>query len=276
MSPPHPPESKSFHDFERAGWNESAKAYHAGFHDLTAQAVGPMLDAVGAGQGTRLLDVATGPGYGAGAAIGRGAEVTAIDFSGAQLEIARTSYPGAKFQQGDAEALDFADGSFDAVIINFGLLHFAHPDQALAEAHRVLATGGRIAFTVWAPPEKVVGIGIVLDAIAKYGNPDVPLPPGPPFFRFSDPDECRNTLEAAGFTGVEVEEIAMMWRLQSPGRLYDNIKDGTVRTSALLAAQSDDARAAIRTAIDDGARAYKVDGGVELPMPAVMSSATRP
>jgi len=63
----------------------------------------------------------------------------------------------------------------------------------------VLHPGGRIAFTVWATPDKAVGFAMVLMAIEEHGATDVSLPPGPPFFRFSDREESRRVLLDAGF-----------------------------------------------------------------------------
>jgi ubiquinone/menaquinone biosynthesis C-methylase UbiE len=121
---------------------------------------------------------------------------------------ARRGQPALTFREGDAEALPFDAGRFDAVVMNFGLLHLARPDAELAEAHRVLRAGGRYAFTVWASPAAAVGFGLVLRAVETLGKKDVPLPEGPPFFRFSDAAETRRTLEhtairAAVRRGVE-------------------------------------------------------------------------
>jgi SAM-dependent methyltransferase len=66
--------------------------------------------------------------------------------------------------------LPFPDESFGAVGISFGMLHFPHPERALAEAFCVLQPGGRIAFTVWATPDKAVGFAMVLKAIEAHGR----------------------------------------------------------------------------------------------------------
>jgi len=149
MSGPHTFDPKAWRDFEHAGWQVAASRYHEWLGDVTMQALGPLLDAVGVVHGTRLLDVATGPGYAAAAAAQRGARAVGVDFAAAMVAEATRRFPEVEFRAGDAEALPFPDASFDAVVINFGLLHFAHPERALAEAYRVLLPGGRIGFTVW-------------------------------------------------------------------------------------------------------------------------------
>ena len=55
---------------------------------------------------------------------------------------ARRRWPALTFREGDAEALPFESSSLDAVVMNFGLLHLARPDVALAEAFRVLRPAG--------------------------------------------------------------------------------------------------------------------------------------
>lgn len=265
----------AFHDFERAGWERAAAFYGDAFGALTAQTAGPLLDAVGVSQGTRLLDVASGPGFIAGAAASRGAAIVGLDFSAAMVAEARRRQPELTFREGDAQALPFDDASFDAVVMNFGLLHLARPDAALAEAHRVLRAGGRYAFTVWAGPERAVGFGMALRAIEALGNKDVPLPEGPPFFRFSDAAETRRTLEAAGFTNVDVRELPLTWRVTSADAVFEALSRGGVRTAAVLREQTPEALEAIRTAVRKDVEAYATDGGFTLPMPAILASATR-
>jgi len=261
-----------FHDFEQAGWERAADHYGDAFGSLTSQTIPALLRAAGVGKGTRLLDVASGPGYVAAAAAGLGASVVGVDFSSEMVALAAGRYPGLEFMEGDAEALPFPDRSFAAVAINFGVLHLERPDTAIAEARRVLESGGRCAFTVWATPDVSVGFGIVLKAIETHGRMDVPLPAGPPFFRFSDAAESTRSMQAAGFSDVRVETLPLVWRLASGDALCEAFLQGAVRTAALLRAQSPDAMAKIRQSIREGAESYRNIDVIELPMAAVLSS----
>jgi SAM-dependent methyltransferase len=274
MITPEPFDPAAFHEFERTGWERASAFYRDAFGGLTRQTAPDLLDAVGADRGFRLLDVATGPGFIAAAAAARGAEVIGIDFSAAMVDAARRTHPGVEFREGDAEALSFEKGRFDAVVMNFGLLHLARPETALSEAHRVLRRGGRYAFTIWAPPERAVGFGMVLRAVNALGQSNVSLPEGPPFFRFSDQDECRRALEASGFDAVEVRELPLEWRLASADAVFDALSRGGVRTAAVLRAQAPKALAAIRDAVRVEVERYARDGTFVVPMPAVLASGT--
>jgi ubiquinone/menaquinone biosynthesis C-methylase UbiE len=266
----------AFRDFEHAGWTSNVSEYEAAFARITSQAIGPLLDAVHLRHGARVLDVATGPGYVAAAAAERGATAVGVDFSASMVARARTIYPTVEFQEGDAEAISFPDSSFDAVVMNFGMLHLARPEQAMTEAARVLKPGGAFAFTVWAKPEEAVGFGIILKAIQSHGNPGVQLPQGPSFFRFSDPAECDRTLRETGFLNVRVTSVPQVWRFNAPDELFDAIYNGGVRIKAILRAQSSEALEAIRTAAGEAAKNFTEQGAIELPMPAILASAVKP
>src|SRR5262245_2298552 len=266
----------SFRQFEHSGWQNIPQQYHQAFGELTAQSIAPLLDAAAVKKGTKVLDIATGPGYVAAAAAKRGATVIGVDFSTAMVAEAQRRNPAIEFREGDAEQLPFGNDLFDAAVVNFGILHLARPDQALAEACRVLCRGGRFGFTVWAKPEKARGCGIVLGAIAKYGSLNVPLPEGPPFFRFSEPDECIRSLFAAGFQSPKVVKVSQVWRLPSVDSLFESMKDSTVRTAGLLRAQKPKVLEQIRNAMRDESKQHQRGEAVELPMPAILASGTKP
>lgn len=268
---------QTFGQFEHGAWEKVVAEYDEFFGGLTVQSLEPLLDATGIARGMQVLDVATGPGYVAAAAARRGASVTGLDFSSAMVALARSRYPDIRFQEGNAEALPHPDASFDAVLICFGLLHFPDADQALREAFRVLRPGGRLGLSVWASADKAVGFGNMLDAIRENGNVDVGLPPGPSFFRFSDPEECRRTLGAIGFNAVRSIEIPQTWHFSSVGAWFDGVERSTVRTAALLRAQTPEAYAAVRRAFEQRGETWRRGNGkVEVPMPAMVTTATRP
>ena len=269
---------RTFHEFEHAGWEDPGvvATYHERFARITNQAIEPLLDAAGVRDGARVLDVATGAGYVAGAAAQRGADATGIDFSAAQVQMARERYPAARFEQADAEALPFEPGSFDAVVNAFGMCHFPNPDAALREAHRVLKPQGRVAFTVWDLPERAVGLGMVYAAIRAHGSLDVGLPVGPNFFLYSDPERSTKALIDAGFVSPTCRLVQQVWRLSDPDEAFEVITEGTVRAAATLRAQTAGAREAIRSMMRDTAAGYRRGDRYELPMPAVLATAVRP
>lgn len=268
--------SSAFRDLEKSGWENAAAEYDDAFARLTTQSIAPLLDALQVRQGTRLLDVACGPGYVAAAAAQRGARVLGVDFSSAMVNLARQRHPHLQFREGDAEALALPDAGFDAVAMNFGLLHLDHPERALAEAARVLAPGGRCGFTVWAPPPLTEAYRIVLGAIERHGRSDVPLPPGPPFFRYSDAAVASRALEAAGLVQARVVMVPQVWRFSRAEELFEAMLHGTVRTAALLAAQAPAALEKIRSAIDAGAAEFAGEEGIGIPMPSMLAVAHKP
>src|SRR5262245_23590908 len=127
-------DSDAFKAFESAAHDEIAEGYRDFFAGVTSHAVDPLLDAAGVRKGTRMLDVATGPGVLASRAGARGASrVIGIDIAPRMVAIAAARYPDIEFRHADAEALPFADGDFDAVVSNFGIGHFPRPERAIGE-----------------------------------------------------------------------------------------------------------------------------------------------
>lgn len=267
-------EAGAFHEFELQGWQRAADPYHRYFGALTRQAIGPLLDAVTTAPPSRksLLDIASGPGYVAAEAARRGWSPVGVDFSGSMVAIARRLHPGLDFRMGDAESLPFPNASFDAATMNFGILHLAQPETAMGEAFRVLRTGGCFAFSAWRMPEQSAGFRIVLEAVEEFGDPRVPLPPGPPFFRFGDPDESCRVLQSRGFSDVATADAPLVWRLETPGDFFEAFLQGSARTGGLLRAQAEPALAKIREAIQKRVAACRRDGRLEISMPALIVS----
>lgn len=266
-----------FHDFEQQGWDSTAGLYDTYFGSHTSNYRDALLDAAGVGAGTRVLDLACGPGYVTAAAAARGARVTGADFAPNMVAEARRLHPGCRFEVGDAEALGHADASFDAVVMSFGMLHVARPEAAAAEALRVLVAGGRFAFSVWDDPAtRAPAMGIVNAAISRHAKLDVGIPDGPPMFRFADDTESRQLMEGAGFASVRIDRVSHDWVVDSADAVFVAFRDAGVRAGALLRAQEPDALEAIAADVRQAAGAYRVGERYAFPTGAVLVSGARP
>ena len=111
-------ELRAFQEFEKSGWERAADPYHRHWGFLSSQSAEPMLNASRVVSGSKVLDVATGAGYVAAGAATRGATVVDIDFSAAQVELARKTHPDLEFERASAEALPFGANTFDPAALS--------------------------------------------------------------------------------------------------------------------------------------------------------------
>jgi SAM-dependent methyltransferase len=255
--------------FEHAGWQRAASSYRDSFAHATAPFVVPLLDAAEISRGQHVLDVACGPGNLAAAAAERGANAQGLDFSAEMVGIARGIHPEITVTEGDAEDLPFADGTFDAIVSSFGIHHVPRPELALAECKRVLRSGGRMAFTVWATPEENIAWSLVFDAIARHG--DRSAAQAPPSGALNQIDHCVRTLAAAGFVDGTAEIVRAEWFLPNAHALLGALSAGTVRMAALINAQQPSALAAIGRDIDDRAERFRRGKNLAIPIAAVLA-----
>lgn len=133
------------------------------------------------GPGQNLLDVATGTGVAAITARRAGAQVTGLDLTPELLERARehARIAGAEdivWRAGDAEAMPFADSTFDVVLSQMGHMFTPRPEAVTRELLRVLKPGGTLAFTTW-PPEQFIGRMFALNGRFVPGPAGAAPPP---------------------------------------------------------------------------------------------------
>lgn len=267
----------AFNAFEAAGWEARAEDYHRHLGAMTAPVIEPLLDAAAVGHGTRVLDVATGPGYAAAAAAVRGARVVGVDVAGAMVSLARRLRPELEFRQADAERLPFGDGEFDAVVGNFLIPHVGRPERVATQLARVLAPGGRLALSTWDAPPRGRLVGVLADAVRQAGAaPPADLPPGPPLFRFADEAEFARLLAGAGLEEVEVRTVTYRQRVAGAEQLWEAFLHGAVRVGAMVRGQPEPTRARIRAAFDRLVGEHAVDGGVELPVSVKLAAGRKP
>jgi ubiquinone/menaquinone biosynthesis C-methylase UbiE len=169
QSPAASPELAAIKARQKAAWSSGDYAVVG----TTLQIVGEELcEALDLRAGTRVLDVAAGNGMVSLAAARRWCEVVSTDYVASLLERgrARALAEGLpiEFQEADAEALPFADSSFDAVVSTFGVMFTPNQDKAAAELLRVCKSGGQIGLTNWTPDGF---IGQMFKTLGKYLPP---------------------------------------------------------------------------------------------------------
>ena len=266
-----------FSEFEHKGWQKVAGKYESAWGDLTRPFIPYLLKAAEVDVGTRLLDVACGPGYVAEAAHAMGARSIGVDFSGEMIRIAQKRNRDIQFKESDAQALDFENDSFDKVVMNFGVLHLSKPEEAFKEAYRVLCAGGCFGFTVWAGPELSPGAKLLEDSIESHADLNIELPEGPDYFAYSDPERCRSTLTKLGFDSDSFlfNTVTVDWNVPSASFLFEAERDAGVRTAALLSFQSKETLQAIQTELNKKIIFFAKDIGYTIPFTAHIVAVTK-
>jgi len=258
---------EAFSDFEKSSHDKLAESYHDAFSAVTNRAIEPILQAVHVENGTRLLDVATGPGALAAKAAERGARVVGIDIAPAMIVLAHTLHPHLDFREGSAEDLPFAASSFDCVVSGFGVGHFSRPEHVLTEFARVLVPKGRVALSWWDGFGKNRINGIFFEVIKELGiSAPGALPAGPAVDRFSDPDQFAAVLRAAGFKVVGIDYISFSHPLKNVDELWELALGSFVRVSTVIQAQNADVQQRIRQKVEEVARQYASPNGLQIPI----------
>jgi ubiquinone/menaquinone biosynthesis C-methylase UbiE len=184
-------------------WTEAARAWRkhdARLRTAFAPVTERMLQATCLGADGRVLDIACGtgePALSAAEQVGPGGIVLATDFVEEMLAFAREKasergLDNVVFRRVDAEELEAPAGSFDAVLVRWGIMFMSDPAACLKRARAALRSGGRIAVACWAGPER--------NAWADSAS-------APSLFAFADPERLRRAMQDAGFEDVVLEEV---------------------------------------------------------------------
>jgi ubiquinone/menaquinone biosynthesis C-methylase UbiE len=196
------------------------------------------------------------------------ANIVATDLNPAMLDEARHHAPGVTFEAADAQALRFADASFDAIACQFGVMFYPDRPAAQREAHRVLRPGGQYIFSVWDRIDRNPASKAIADAVAAVFPNDPPRFLERTPFGHHDPEVLTAELRDAGFARVEVASL-----VKPNGRITArDAAEGLCRGSPLAAeivAHGPDAMdQAVEAATAALARLVDGDGKLDAPMAA--------
>jgi len=251
------------------------------------QGLGPMIfvdyaadiaQRVAAGNPARVLETAAGTGIVTRAlrdALPAATRLTATDLNPPMLEIARGKFrPGeqVEFQPADAMALPFPDGSFDAVVCQFGVMFFPDKDKSYREVHRVLAPGGRYLYNVW-DSHRHNPFGRIAHEVAGSFFPADP----PQFYKvpFSYPqiDPIKESLTEAGFTDINIAVVKLEKEIPDAGAFARGIVYGNPLIEQIRARGGEPEK--VREAVVQKLRReFGVDPG-RMPLQAIVFSAKK-
>jgi SAM-dependent methyltransferase len=267
-------------------WQTAAKAwndYSGLLRRWLGRATEAMLDMAGVQRGSRVLDVAAGAGdqsLQAAERVAPGGRVLATDISPRILEFAAANARGAGLavdtQVMDGEAIDVPAASFDAVISRVGLIYFPDQQRALAGMRRALRPGGRIGAIVYGPAEKNPFFSIPVSIIRRHAGLAAPAPGQPGPFSLGGPGVLASTLEAAGFTDVEVRAVAAPLQTTSADECVRFERRSFGALHQMMAALDEAAREVAWREITTELRRFEQDGAFSGPCELLVAAGTNP
>jgi ubiquinone/menaquinone biosynthesis C-methylase UbiE len=232
-----------------------------------------LVDVLDPQPGEKLLELAAGTGdtgLRAAARLGDDGRLVATDFSenmveATRREAERLGFKNVDAQVADAERLGFVDDNFDGVLCRWGYMLMADPAAALSETRRVLRTGGRLAFAVWAGAERNPWAAIAGRALLEQTGAPPPDPEAPGIFSMADPKRTRGLLKEAGFQSKVEDEVELAWRFDDADDYWRFLNEVAGPIAISIAALSEEDRAALRERIDAAIEPFRTDSGCVMP-----------
>lgn len=276
-----------FKDEQKDSWDAVAEGWNRWwriFEDAAQPVSDRLVDLATIGPGVRVLDIATGlgePALTAARRVGRKGAVTAIDHAPTMLRLARrraraVGLGNVDFQDMDADALAFADGTFDAALSRWGLMFMPDLDATLRGIRTVLRPGGRFAAAVWAPPSRVPMIALSTTVLDERVPLEPPAGPALGPFRLAEEGTLENALGAAGFTDVVSDRLTVTFAFDSAAaytRFRREVSTMDVRLRAHYPAAA--VEAAWRALTEAAAAFADADGRVVMENEVLLAVGTR-
>jgi SAM-dependent methyltransferase len=228
---------------------------------------------------SRVLETAAGTGIVTRFlrdALPNSTRLVASDLNPPMLAIARRKFGAAErveFQPADATALPFVDGTFDAIICQFGVMFFADKDKAYREAYRVLGRGGRYHFNVWDSFDFNPFARISHDTVGDFFNGDAPAFFNVPF-GYHRIDEIKSSLLAAGFTELAVHVLKIDKTITTARQFAEGLVLGNPIIEEIRSRGTTDSASIIAAVTEALRSAFGVDPG-RMPLQAIVFSALK-
>lgn len=202
--------------------------------------------------------------------------LTATNLNPPMLEIARTKFRAGEqvdFQPADATELPFADGSFDAVVCQFGVMFFPDKDKSYREVYRVLTHGGHYMFNIWDSHRHNPFGRIAHEVTGSFFPADPPQFQSVPFsYRFEPIKEC---LIEVGFTDINAAVLRLEKEVPDPAILARGLVYGSPIIDQVLARGGVKPEQIVDAIVQEYRREFGTNPG-RMPLQAIVFSAKKP
>jgi SAM-dependent methyltransferase len=223
--------------------------------------------------GDTVLELAAGlgdTGLMAARLVGESGRVIITDFApemiaGARQRAHELGVKNAEFRLLDAERMNLQTDSVDGVLCRWAYMLMTDPAAAFAETRRVLRSGGRLAFSVWASRERNPALSLVGRVLESQGHIPPPEPGAPSAFAMADPVRIRELVVGAGFAEPEVEEVSFSLSFADQEAYWRYLTQTSASASPVLRSLPTATQEAVREQVHEAAVPYHSGEGYDFP-----------
>ena len=223
--------------------------------------------------GDTVLELAAGladTGFMAARLVGETGRVIVTDFTPEMVAAARRraeelGVQNTEFRVLDAERMDLETDSVDGVLCRWAYMLMIDPQAAFSETRRVLRTGGRLAFSVWAARERNPALSLVGTVLVELGHIPPPDPDEPSAFFMANPGRIRELVVGVGFAEPEIEEVSFRLPFADWDAYWRYLTETSASCSPVLRSLSPEEQDTVREQVDEAARSFQSGEGYDFP-----------
>jgi SAM-dependent methyltransferase len=260
----------------KAAWGAVARGWYAQREELwnTSRPVSEwMVRRLDPHSGDTVLELAAGladTGLMAARLVGESGRVIVTDFTPEMVAAARRraeelGVQNAEFRVLDAERMDLKTDSVDGILCRWAYMLMIDPSAAFAETRRVLRTGGRLAFSVWAARERNPALSLVGGVLESQGHIPPPDSEAPSAFAMADAERIRELVVGAGFAEPDIEEVTFRWTFADQDAYWRYVTQTAASSSPVLRALSPEVLNTVREQMHQAARPHRSGEGYDFP-----------
>jgi SAM-dependent methyltransferase len=260
----------------RAAWDAMAPGWYSEREELwrTSRPISEwMVRRLDPQPGDTVLELAAGvgdTGLMAARLVGKTGRVIITDFAPEMVAAARqraeeVGVKNAVFRTLDAERMDLETDSVDGVLCRWAYMLMVDPAAGFAETRRVLRAGGRLAFSVWAAPERNPALSLMSKVLVELGHIPPPDPEAPGAFAMADPARIRELVLGAGFAEPEIEEVSFRRPFADQDNYLRFLTETSSALSPVLRALPAEVLGTVREQMHEAARPYHSGEGYDFP-----------